>query len=224
MTGVADTYTLDILLMKRIALTALSLSFALPFSGLVAAQSYGSRHNDGTDTSRHAFARVTRVERMSNRNDRYGRDSYQRQECWNERTNSNESGYYRDESGRLYREDSNNKTTRTVIGAIVGGALGTQVGGGDGRTAATIAGAAIGAAVGSNTGDRNRYAGYDRYSDSSGVERHCRTVGNNDGRNDGRNGDLYRVTYTYAGNAYQSTMRYNPGRTLRVLVDVSPEE
>lgn len=36
----------------------------------------------------------------------------------------------------------------TVLGAVIGGALGNQVGKGDGRTAATIAGAVIGGAVG----------------------------------------------------------------------------
>jgi hypothetical protein len=206
--------------MKHIAFTALSLALATSFSGLVAAQDYGPQNGYRSENSRRDVARVTRVERISNRNDRNQRDSYQRQECWNERTNSNESGYYRDESGRLYRGDSSSKTTRTVIGAIVGGALGTQVGKGDGRTAATIAGAAIGAAVGGNTGNNNRYEGYDRYSDNSGSERHCRTVDNYDGN--GR--DLYRVSYTYAGNTYQTMTNVNPGRTLRVLVDVRPEK
>jgi uncharacterized protein YcfJ len=209
--------------MKRIALTALSAAFFASFSGQVVAQSYGSQNNYASETSRHAFAKVTRVERMPSRGDRYQRDAYQRQECWNERTNRNESGYYRDESGRLYRGDSNN-TTRTVVGAIVGGAIGTQVGGGDGRTVATIAGAAIGALVGGNTGRNNRYEGYDRYSDDNGVERHCRTVGYDNDYDRGRGRDVYRVSYSYAGNAYQSITDYNPGRTLRVLVDVRPEK
>ena len=206
--------------MKRIVITILSLAIAAPFCGSAEAQSHDYQGNHANENSRHAFARVTRVERMPDRDDRYGRDSYQRQECWNERTNRNEGGYYRDDSGRLYREEGSNKTTRTVIGAIIGGALGNQVGGGDGRTAATIAGAAIGAAVGNNTGGNKRYEGYDRYSDNSGVELHCRNVGNYDGQS----GDLYRVSYTYAGNQYQSITRYKPGRRLRVLVDVRPEE
>lgn len=210
--------------MKRIAYTALSLAFAAFISGSVSAQSYRSQNDGLSDTSRRAVARVTRVERMSDRNDRNRRDYYQRQECWNERTNRNESGYYRDDSGHLYRGDGSTRTTRTVIGAIVGGALGTQVGSGDGRTAATIAGAAIGAAVGGNIGTNgsgnDRYEGYDRYRDDSGVERHCRNIGNYDSRNP----DLYRVSYSYGGSAYQTMMNFNPGRTLRVLVDVRPEE
>ncbi|MBP6748685.1 MAG: glycine zipper 2TM domain-containing protein [Xanthomonadaceae bacterium] len=199
--------------MKTIAVTALFLAIAACFSGPSSAQSNSNDRNYVSENSRRAVARVTRVERTQ-------RDSQQRQECWNERTNKNDSGYYRDGSGHLYRGDGSNKTARTVIGAIVGGALGTQVGGGDGRTAATIAGAAIGAAVGGNTGGNNRYEGYDRYRDGSGTERHCRNIGNYDSRDLG----LYRVSYSYAGIAYQTTTDFNPGRTLRVLVDVRPEE
>jgi len=44
----------------------------------------------------------------------------------------------------------------TVLGAIVGGALGNQVGKGDGRKAATIVGAVAGGAVGHNIEKRNR--------------------------------------------------------------------
>ncbi|MEO8670539.1 MAG: glycine zipper 2TM domain-containing protein [Tahibacter sp.] len=43
----------------------------------------------------------------------------------------------------------------TVLGAIVGGALGNQVGKGDGRKAATIAGVVAGGAVGHNV-EKNR--------------------------------------------------------------------
>lgn len=44
----------------------------------------------------------------------------------------------------------------TVLGAIVGGALGNQVGKGDGRKAATVAGVLAGGAVGHNVEKRGR--------------------------------------------------------------------
>lgn len=44
----------------------------------------------------------------------------------------------------------------TVLGAIVGGALGNQVGKGDGRKAATVAGALAGGVVGHNVEKRGR--------------------------------------------------------------------
>ena len=50
-----------------------------------------------------------------------------------------------------------NATVGTVIGAVVGGALGHQIGKGSGRTAATIGGAVVGGvaghAIGSHTGN-----------------------------------------------------------------------
>jgi outer membrane lipoprotein SlyB len=49
----------------------------------------------------------------------------------------------------------------TVLGAIVGGALGNTVGRGDGRKAATIAGAVAGGAIGHNVEKRGRDS--DRY-------------------------------------------------------------
>src|SRR5690606_38050998 len=65
-------------------------------------------------------------------------------------------GYYRgcDDCGRVVRVESlgrrgdNRLGGGTVLGAIVGGALGNQVGSGDGRKAATVAGALAGGAIG----------------------------------------------------------------------------
>ena len=59
-----------------------------------------------------------------------------------------------------------------MIGALIGGALGNQVGKGDGRKAATIAGLVAGAAIANHTGNDD----YDQYRDNSGVVRRCRTV------------------------------------------------
>lgn len=47
----------------------------------------------------------------------------------------------------------------TVAGAVVGGLLGNQIGGGGGRAAATVAGAVGGGLVGNNLENRNRAAG-----------------------------------------------------------------
>ena len=72
-------------------------------------------------------------------------------------------GYERgcDSCGRVVRiesvgQRSNHLGGGTVLGAIVGGALGNQVGKGDGRKAATIAGALAGGAVGHNVEKNNR--------------------------------------------------------------------
>ena len=94
-----------------------------------------------------------------------------------------------------------------------------KTGKGDGRKAATIGGAVIGGMIGNNM-DRNNNA-YE-YRDNSGVVRRCRTVVDYDrGR---QQVEGYEVTYRYAGQTYQAYTRYRPGRTMRVIVDVRPQE
>ncbi len=51
---------------------------------------------------------------------------------------------------------SSRRTNATILGALVGGAIGNQIGSGDGRRAATVAGAVAGGAIGNNAAkDRN---------------------------------------------------------------------
>ena len=62
------------------------------------------------------------------------------------------------------------RTADTVFGAIIGGALGNQVGGGSGKDAATVLGAIVGADVARRQADRNS-GGYT-------VQEQCRNVTN----------------------------------------------
>ena len=66
-----------------------------------------------------------------------------------------------DQCGRIIRiqsigQRSNHVGGGTVLGAIVGGVLGNQVGKGDGRKAATVVGALAGGAIGHNVEKDNR--------------------------------------------------------------------
>ena len=187
-----------------------------------------------SDHPRSDRAQVIRVDRI---NGGYSDSGYQRQECWSEQTNDYQGGYYRDSNNRLYRGDHHNNTAGTLLGALVGGALGNTVGKGDGRTAATIGGAVIGGVVGNNISRNNdarnndgRYGdNYDQYQDNSGVVTRCRIVTDNGGdprydNNNSRYGGGYSVTYRYAGQIYHAYSRQNPGRYIRVLVDVRPQD
>ena len=209
--------------MNRIAVSALALALSAAAAGGAVAgyQDYGrgyeSRYDNDDRTTRSDVATVVSARPIY---DRYASQGYESQECWNERTNAYDDGYYRDSNGRLYRGGSDSNANGTLIGALIGGALGTQAGTGDGRKAATIGGAVIGGAIGNNI-DRNNNA-YE-YRDNSGVVRRCRTVVNYDGG--GREQIAgYEVTYRYAGHTYQAVMDYRPGRTMRVIVDVRPQE
>jgi outer membrane lipoprotein SlyB len=91
----------------------------------------------------------------------------------------------------------------TVIGAIVGGALGNQVGKGDGRKAATVAGALAGGAVGHRV-EKNRRGEREYYrveiEMDNGGHRTGSMVRNRDSLRRGdrvqvRNGQAYLVRY-----------------------------
>lgn len=104
----------------------------------------------------------------------------------------------------------------TLFGAIVGGVIGHQFGSGRGNDAATVAGTLIGAAVGNDAAQRRH--GYHSVEYSRPVER-CKTVvkHHEEERIDG-----YRVVYRYKGQKYATRMPYDPGRQIRVRVDVRP--
>ena len=212
--------------MKRLAVTTLAL--ALAAAGGAVAQDYGyhSRYDNAAYSTgpRVDYARVIRVERIGYAYDNGYDNAYAsnvREECWNEQTNAYESGYYRDSEGRLYRSSDGRNEGGALLGALIGGALGNQVGKGDGRTAATIGGAVIGGAIGAHVSDRDRY---DEYRDNAGVVRRCRMVSYNSEPVPVRGYGRYNVTYRYGGQIYRTVTRYNPGGTIRVVVDVRPQD
>ena len=104
------------------------------------------------------------------------------------------------------RDTRGNNGAGTVIGAIVGGALGNQVGKGDGRKAATVAGALIGGAIGNNAARRD-----DRYYGE--PETRCRTVSE---RYSERRIVGYDVAYELDGQQYQTRTANPPGRWIQV--------
>ena len=112
-----------------------------------------------------------------------------------------------------YQRVHKDTTGATVLGAIVGGALGNQVGKGDGRKAATIAGAVAGGAIGHNI-SKNNDSGY--YQQGN-----CHLV---DVEREDRRPVGYDVEYNYKGDVYVARMSYDPGNRIRVRVSVVPAE
>jgi len=99
---------------------------------------------------------------------------------------------------------------RTLAGAIIGGVVGHQFGSGHGKDAATIAGSMIGAAIGHGPVHRRQY--------SRPVER-CETRYRNQQE---KRIDGYDVVYSYHGQQYATTMPYNPGKKIKVRIDIRP--
>lgn len=131
--------------------------------------------------------------------------------CWNEPVERYEPNY------RYERRNRDDRAGATVLGAIIGGALGNTVGRGDGRRAATIAGAVIGGAIAHDASHRGRYrdAG-GRYV--QGQEQRCDT------RTEYRQQEHvvgYDVAYDYNGRVYRTRTDHHPGDRIRVAVQVS---
>jgi uncharacterized protein YcfJ len=89
-----------------------------------------------------------------------------------------------------------------VLGALIGGVLGHQVGGGRGKDVATAGGAIAGAVIGSNSG----VGGVNEYSRD--VKR-CRTV-------ESTTPAYWDVTYNFRGVEHRIQMSAPPGRTIVV--------
>ena len=142
-----------------------------------------------------------------------------REECWNDV----QRGY---EERRVTRSDTGAAIgPGTVLGAVIGGVAGHQIGSGRGNDAATAAGAVIGGLIG-NQADRDqgrvgpggRYSEVERVPVERNVER-CRTV------NEVREATLgYEVRYEYGGRQFTTRLDRDPGRNLRVNVSIAPLE
>ena len=140
-----------------------------------------------------------------------------REECWSEQRR----GY---EERRVTRQDNGQVIgAGTVLGAIAGGVIGHQFGNSSGgRDRGTAAGAVIGGLVG-NQIDRDN-AGpssgevteVERRPVTREVER-CRTV-----QEVREVASGYDVRYRYAGREFVTRLPYDPGRRIRLAVDVQP--
>jgi uncharacterized protein YcfJ len=104
----------------------------------------------------------------------------------------------------------------TLAGALVGGVVGHQFGSGHSNYAATVAGTMLGAAVGNAVAQRQFGYVSERYER---PVRRCQTT-MRETREDRIDG--YRVVYEYRGQKYGTQMPYDPGREIRVRVDVRP--
>lgn len=140
-----------------------------------------------------------------------------REECWNEQRR----GF---EERTVTRQDNGQPLVGpgTVIGAIAGGVIGHQMGSSSGgRDRGTAAGAIIGGLVG-NQVDRQNSGPTTTEVERVPVERdvrRCRTVGDVSEVAVG-----YDVRYRYGGREFMARMPYDPGRRVRVAVDVRPLE
>jgi uncharacterized protein YcfJ len=158
---------------------------------------------NASDESAHVWARVVSVEPIVAQ---FSSPSSQ-EVCWEQPVT-----YY--QPGRTYPTYRRDPTSGMLVGALIGGALGNQVGGGSGRKAATVAGALIGGKVGrdaaaSSGGEVVHESG--QYRD--GYERVCetRTSQHTQDRIVG-----YDVAYELEGRVYNVRTDSHPGDQIRI--------
>jgi uncharacterized protein YcfJ len=183
---------------NRILISALAL--ALGATAGTAFADNGKHRGDRDRGYRDSdYARVVRVEPLVER----VRYSVPVEQCWTEE--------------RVRSGSRSGNASAAVVGGVIGAILGNNIGHGDGRRAATLGGAVVGAAIGNEVGKsdgRRDYRG-PRYEEVQ----HCRT------RHEERFEErvaAYRVTYEYNGRRQVTQLPYDPGRRLRVAVDVHP--
>ena len=146
------------------------------------------------------YARVVSVEPVI----RYVTVTTPVQECWDDVQTYSTRNY---EPGRA---------GKTLFGAILGGVIGHQFGSGRGNDAATIAGALIGAGV---AADRARNQPTYHTTRYTRPVRRCET---NYQSHEEERIDGYDVIYSYHGRKYATTTPYDPGKKIRIRVDVRP--
>jgi uncharacterized protein YcfJ len=143
-----------------------------------------------------------------------------REECWSEQRRDYEER-------RVTRQDNGSPIgVGTVLGAIAGGVIGHQFGSSSGgRDRGTAAGAIVGGIVGNQVdreqgrvGPGSETVEVERRPVTREVER-CRTV------QDVRDVPVgYDVRYRYGGRDFVTRLPQDPGRRIRVAVDVRPAE
>jgi hypothetical protein len=146
--------------------------------------------------------------------DRYGGrydDRYRSDDPW--RTYD---GYDRNRDERSHGTQTG-RNVATVLGGIVGAALGSKVGGGSARYAT----AAVGSMVGGMAG-REIYESTQRPRQEASVTV-CDPVDHDAYRTVEDNVAGYDVTYRYGGREYTTRTDHHPGDRIRVRVDVRAE-
>lgn len=162
-------------------------------------------------------------------NQGYGNQGYGNQPYGNQGYGN--QGYGNQGYGNQRNGNDTGRTLATVIGGVLGAAIGSQVGGGSARYATSAIGSMVGGIAGrqvyENTHQRQ---GTVRVGDLQACDQVVRSNnGSYTGSSTGYYGagnqtvSAYNVTYEYAGRTYTTRTNYNPGNRIRVRVDVRPE-
>lgn len=185
--------------MVKSILASVVLSLALIATSAEAGNGYAYKDRRSSQVT-YDYARVLSAEPII----RYVRVTTPVKECW--------------EDVEYYSADhhSYGVGVRTLFGAVIGGVIGHQIGGGRGNDIATVAGTLIGASIAKDAALRN--SSYGRTEYSRPVTR-CKT---NYRTHEEERIDGYRVIYKYHGQKYATNTPNDPGKRIKIRVDVRP--
>ena len=174
------------------------ISIALGLAGVMASLPVAASPDYPYEADSHYdYAEVIRVEPIT----RTVRISVPREECWEEQVPVYESGY--------------RSATPMILGGIIGGVAGHNIGKGHGQDVATVAGTILGGSIGRDIGEQHRTPDSVR----TVQETRCQQV--RDYQEEQRV-EGYRVFYRYQGAEYETRMPHDPGDRIRVQVTVQP--
>jgi uncharacterized protein YcfJ len=126
-------------------------------------------------------------------------------ECWDEPViQAHGSGGHKSASGM-------------AVGGILGGVIGHQIGKGNGKKLATAVGTILGAQIGHNAVNGNTHAV--SQNSHTEYEQHC-SVRHQVSYEEVLDG--YRVTYRFQGEKYQIEMPYDPGKRIKLRIQIEP--
>jgi uncharacterized protein YcfJ len=110
--------------------------------------------------------------------------------------------------------------TGPIVGAIIGGAIGNALGHNKtNKKVGTAVGAILGGSIGRDMSGRYHRDRYHPRTVSYQTEQVCETVYETEERLEL---DGYDVTYRYAGQTHTTRMEHDPGKYLKVRVNVTP--
>jgi len=181
-----------------ITATIASLSLA---TAAVAGSNSGYRYDDDRNHSyNYDYGHVTHVEPIVQQY----QTSIPRQECHDEQV--------------VYRDNSRSSATPTLIGSIIGGAIGNELGrNSDAKKGGLVIGALLGGSIGRDIGNRSSNNGGKYYR----TEQVCNTYYDTayEERITG-----YYVTYKYMGQTYETQTHSDPGNKIKLRIEHTPVE
>jgi len=113
-----------------------------------------------------------------------------------------------------------------MVGAIIGGVIGSMFGKGDGHKAATAGGVVAGAVIGNRVAAANDARADEARADAdTGVEQSPPPPEHRCQKAQPRKRIVaYDVEYRYAGELYMARLAYDPGDRMRVKISVVPAD